>query len=306
MLRPRPQVQSRSRGTKAVIAGLLAAVTLLLLPPLASANFVYWASAGQTTIGRAKLNGTAANNAFITGLTNVHGVAVDAQHIYWTQGSAATSSIGRSNLDGSGANPNFIPNSPGINFAPAAPQAAIAVNTNGIFWDNTGAGTIGRANLDGSSPSPSLINVGASAVCGIAVNQSFVYWLDASIGQRIGRAGADGSGTNLTFVPNVSASCGLAVDDSFLYWGAGNQAIGRAPVAGGMGSANNTFIPSATAAANTPCGVAVNSQYVYWGNSGASDFFSLRSAFAPFASRDDCVRLFSSSLNHSIALCAAA
>jgi virginiamycin B lyase len=250
-------------------ATLLALIALLFLPPLAKANFVYWASSGQTTIGRAKLNGTAVNNAFITGLTNVHGVAVDSRYIYWTQGTGATSSIGRANLNGSGANPNFIPNSAGINFN-ATPQAGIAVNTNGVYWANTGNAKIGRANIDGSAPNPILINVTGSTVCGIAASQNFVYWLDASIGQRIGRAGADGSSPNLNFMTGVSPSCGVAVDNSFLYWGAGSKAIGRAPVGGG--TPNNAFIPSATASSNTPCGVAVNSQYVFWGNSGPTDF----------------------------------
>jgi virginiamycin B lyase len=253
-----------------LIAALLAALALLIAPPHAHGNFVYWASSGQTTIGRAKLNGTGVNNAFITGLSDVHGVAVDSKHVYWTQGSAATSSIGRANLDGSGANPNFIPHTTGINFAALAPQAGIAVNTNGVYWANSGTTTIGRANIDGSAPNPTLINIPGTVICGIAANEGFVYWLDASIGQRIGRAGADGSSPTASFIPGVSPSCGLAADNSFLYWGAGSKAIGRAPVGGG--AANNSFIPSATPAANNPCGVAVNSQYVFWGNSGATDF----------------------------------
>ena len=271
---PHPQHDRHQPHTRraawVTAAGLFAAIVLLLLPPLAKANFVYWASAGQTTIGRAKLNGTAVNNAFIKGLTNVHGVAVDSTHVYWTQGSGATSSIGRANLDGSGANASFIPNSAGLNFAAASPQAAIAVNTNGVYWANTGTTTIGRANIDGSAPNSTLINVPGASICGIAASDSFVYWLNKSIGPRIGRAGADGSSPNPSFITGVTASCGLAANSSFLYYGAGNHAIGRAPLGGG--AANNAFIPSATSTANTPCGVAVNSQYVFWGNDGATDF----------------------------------
>ena len=54
----RHQPQGRLTVSVAAVA-LLAATLFLILPPLAKANFVYWASAGQTTIGRAKLNGTA-------------------------------------------------------------------------------------------------------------------------------------------------------------------------------------------------------------------------------------------------------
>src|SRR3954463_8896360 len=147
-----PGARPHRRG-KPLAALLIAVVALLALPSLANANFVYWASGGQTTIGRAKLNGSAVNNAFITGLSNVGGVAVDSKYIYWTQGTGATSSIGRANLDGSGANPNFISHAAGVQDFDSLPaHAGIAVNSSSIFWNNTGSGTMGKANLDGSSP----------------------------------------------------------------------------------------------------------------------------------------------------------
>ena len=92
---------------------LLTAVAALLIAAaaIASANFVYWANQGQTTIGRAKINGAGVNNSFMTGLTDLHGVAIDSKHVYWAQGNGATSTIGRANLDGTSPNPSFIPNS---------------------------------------------------------------------------------------------------------------------------------------------------------------------------------------------------
>ncbi len=264
-----------------VVAGLLATLALLIAPPHAHGNFVYWANSGQTTIGRAKLNGSAVNNAFISGLTDVHGVAIDSRFIYWTQGSGATSSIGRANLNGSGANPSFIPHSAGIDFrAPSpdpldfAPQPAIAVNTNGVYWSNTETHTIGRANIDGSAPNSKVFNVTGPQVfivCGIAVTDDFVYWVATRMGSSIERVDANGSPPSVFSAFRIdgvdpSTSCGLAVDSSFLYWGGRDGSIGRAPVGGG--TASNSFIPSATSPSNTPCGVAVNSQYVFWGNSG--------------------------------------
>ena len=50
------------------LLALLTVVALLLLADKAHGNFVYWANSGQTTIGRAKLNGTGVNNAFVAGL----------------------------------------------------------------------------------------------------------------------------------------------------------------------------------------------------------------------------------------------
>jgi hypothetical protein len=269
--RPHHGLGGQIRGLLAV--ALLAGAALLLLPPFASANFIYWGNEGQTTIGRAKINGTGANNAFISGLTGVHAVAVDSKFIYWTQGMGPTSSIGRANLDGSGANQNFIPNSAGVAFSLLVAQPGIAVTSSGIYWENSSTGTIGRANIDGSGPNPSLINFGTSMPCGIAADQNFVYWLDIGAGNRIGRAAADGSSPDQNFVTGLSTvapGCGLAVDPNFLYWGNGAKAVGRVPVGGG--SPTNVFVPSAVGSANDVCGVAVNSQFVFWGNSGATDF----------------------------------
>lgn len=250
---------------------LIALVALLVAAADASANFVYWANGQQSSIGRAKINGTGANSTFIGGLTNVHGVAVDSKFIYWTQGIGASSTIGRANLDGSGANPNFIPNSAALGFAAVGSQAGIAVTSSAIYWVNTAAAPnqIGRAGIDGSGPAVTSINPGADPVCGIAADQTSIYWLQTGLSQRIGRANADGSGAQPNFIPGAAATCGIAVDPNFLYWGATGQAVGRAPVGGG--AASNTFIPNAATAPNSTCGVAVNSQYVFWGSVGASD-----------------------------------
>jgi hypothetical protein len=252
-----------------ILAALvLAAIVLLLLPPRAHGNFVYWANDSESTIGRAKINGAGVNNAFITGLDNVHGVAVDSKFIYWTQGVGGTSSIGRASLDGSGANPNFIPNSAGLNFQ-NLPAPGIAVTSSALFFGKTASVYLGRANIDGSNPDPSLINVGADPVCGIAADQGFVYWLDIGLGAGVYRAEPNGSNPQ-KFITGATGMCGLAVDGSFLYWIATGNAVGRAPVSGG--TANNSFIPGVNSAGNTACGVAVNSQYVFWGNAGPANF----------------------------------
>jgi hypothetical protein len=250
-----------------LVALLTTATALLFAAAKASANFVYWSNQGQTTIGRAKINGAGANNSFLTGLTDLHGVAIDSKYIYWAQGNGATSTIGRANLDGSSPNPSFIPNSGGLNFA-AASRVAMAVTPSAIYWVN-GSTTIGRANIDGSGPSPSIVP-GGDPICGLAADQSFIYWLDTGLGQSIGRANQDGGAPKSNFVPAVTGNCGLAVDNSFLYWATPTRTVGRAPVSGGAGSADNNFIPNAAPTGNNACGVAVNPQYVFWGNIGTA------------------------------------
>ena len=242
-------------------AALLAALALLIAPPHAHGNFVYWANDNQSTIGRAKINGTGANNNFIPGVDGVHGVAIDSKFIYWTTLSSGTSSIGRANLDGSGVNNQFIT-------ANVTAPGSIAVSSSAIYWTNQvgmGGTTIGRANLDGSNPNSNLIP-GPVNTCGLAVDSSFLYFFaDAT---HIGRAGLDGTGVDRTFITIPDRFCGLAVDPSFLYWSTGTpNTVGRVPVGGG--SANAGFVPAGTASGG-PCGVAVNSQYLFWGNQDAN------------------------------------
>jgi hypothetical protein len=255
----------RQIGLSVVVAALLALLALLLLPPRAHANFVYWANADSGTIGRAKINGTGLNNAFIAGLTDVHGVAVDSKFIYWTQGVGASSSIGRANLDGSGVNTNFIPNSAGVSFPQLTPAAAISVTPTQIYWANGGS-AIATANIDGSGVNTGLVNAAPATICGVATDQSFVYWLDTN-GNQIGRATLAGGSTTPGLNVPSPVGCGLAVD-SGLFWGGGKGGVGRFPGSGGSG-APSIVIPSPGAGFSTT-GVAVQSQYIFWANNSGA------------------------------------
>jgi hypothetical protein len=241
-------------------AALLAALALLIAPPHAHGNFVYWSEASpNSSIGRAKINGTGLNTKFIPGLNQPHGIAIDSKDIYWSQGDSSTGSIGRANLDGTGANPNFIPHSAGVG------QATIAVTPTAIYWANP-SGTIGRANIDGSAPVFPLFSVtGPTSLCGLTADPSFLYFADTATG-KIGRATLDGTTVDPDFVsiPASGIFCGLAVDSSFVYYpsDSGNT-VGRGPIGGGTADPN--FIAAGTTGGG-PTGVAVNSQYVFWGN----------------------------------------
>jgi hypothetical protein len=239
-------------------AALLAALFLLITPRNANGNFVYWSNENETTIGRAKINGTGTNNSFITGLNDPLGVAVDSKFIYWAE--VGTDRIGRANLDGSGVNPNFIPATAGV-----GNPTGVAVTPTHIYWANGGE-TIGRANLDGSGPVANFINTTSDSQCGLAADSNFVYWNSAqNPNDTIGRAGLDGSNPSPGFITGLDAGCSPAVDSNFIYWTTDSTPgrVGRASVGGG--GATNDFIPNATAS-GLACGVAVNSQYVFWGN----------------------------------------
>ena len=77
---------------------------------------MYWANQGAnqtgTTIGRANLDGTGANQSFIGGAHSPAGIAVNGPYIYWanfggTHGVAGTT-IGRARLNGTGVNQSFV------------------------------------------------------------------------------------------------------------------------------------------------------------------------------------------------------
>jgi hypothetical protein len=242
-------------------AAVLAALALLIAPPHAHGNFVYWSNQSPgSTIGRAKINGTGANNNFITGIDQPRGVAVDSKFIYWAEGGGGGNSIGRANLDGSGVNHQFI--TTGV-----TNPTGVAVTSSSIYWENQvgmGGFSIGRANLDGSNPNPNFIP-GPVQIGGLATDSSFVYFFGDTT--HIGRATLDGSAVDRTFITIPDRFSGLAVDPTFLYWSrSGASAIGRVPVGGG--TVQDTFVPSGTSGGG-PCGVAVNSQFLFWGNQDA-------------------------------------
>ena len=74
-------------------------------------HYVYWTNAGTSTIGRANVDGSGADQRFITDTSSPQGfpqgMAVDAGHIYWSNAGAGTNAIARANLDGSGINPKL-------------------------------------------------------------------------------------------------------------------------------------------------------------------------------------------------------
>ena len=90
--------------------------------------------------------------------SGVIGVAVDGEHIYWSQDVAAK--IGRANLDGTGVNREFIDD--------AGLPLLIALDGQHIYWADGMDDHIGKANLDGSGVVPDFTN--AAGPYGVAVD----------------------------------------------------------------------------------------------------------------------------------------
>ena len=239
------------------LAGATVLLLVLVLAPAAGAS-VYWTN--TTTIGRAGADGTAVNEAFIAGASQPCGVAVDAAHVYWTNGELGT--IGRANLDGSGIDQNFITAVAGV--------CGLAVDGAHIYWTNpleTG-GAIGRANLNGTGVDLNFID-GLESPLAVAVDEAHVYWTDDGAIEMIGRANLDGTGVDQNFIDGGGLPCGVAVDGAHVYWTSfSNVAIGRANLDGT--GIDQEFMPVGN---GLPCGVAVDSAHIYWtsANTNADD-----------------------------------
>jgi sugar lactone lactonase YvrE len=267
-------------GRRIAIVVFVAAVAMALAP--AAGAYVYWTNANGT-IGRAELDGTGADQAFITGPTTPFGVAVDAKHIYWTDDTE--NAIGRANIDGTGIEEGFIPatvprgvavdsnhiywtNNTGTigranldgtgvdqSFITGATQPyGLAIDSKHLYWANYGTDSIGRANLDGTGATPNLFSTAPGTPQGVAVDADHVYWADYQMvgPSAIGRAGPDGSDPEPTFIPGLSDPYGIAVDRGHIYWLGGTSAVSRANLDG-------SAIESEFITADSPWGVTVDS-----------------------------------------------
>jgi hypothetical protein len=184
-------------------------------------DHIYWtevvAHAGlepSGSIGRAQLDGTGVERQFITGFTEgavPTGLAVDANHIYWSQNggirpnTTQIPAIARANLDGTGVDRVFIP------FPSGSAPEAVEVDAAHVYWINSrpeafSPETIGRANLDGSGVEQSFIDGFAADTnrpVDLAVDAGFLYWADQGVQEfsgMIGRADLDGANVDQGFI----------------------------------------------------------------------------------------------------------
>jgi hypothetical protein len=207
--------------------GSVSSTALWLGPP----RHIYWTDEfeSQRSMWRANLDGTGDQPFTVGGAFHPHGVAVDANYIYW----ANPSSIGRANLDGTLSNPTFI--------SGASTPFGVAVDANYIYWTNVGTNTVGRANLDGTGVNQSFIS-GADGPKGVAVDVSHIYWTNSNI-NTIGRANLNGTGVDQSFISGADRPTAVAVDTNYIYWvnnAATTNTIGRANLAGT--DVNQSFI----------------------------------------------------------------
>ena len=130
------------------------------------------------TIGGANLDGTGVNQNFITGANTPAGVAVDGQHIYWTN-NGMPDTIGGANLDGTGVNQSFITG--------ASSPAGVAVDGQHIYWANNGDEHDRGGEPRRHRRRSELHHRRQTAPSGVAVDGQHIYW--ANVGTAHDRAG---------------------------------------------------------------------------------------------------------------------
>jgi hypothetical protein len=130
-----------------------------------------------------------------------------------------------------------------------------------IYW--TGAAGIGREPLDAPDAYPATIVPQTAGACGIAVDQSHLYWANADAG-TIGRANLDGSDANPGFLSGLHRPCAVAVGGDELYWVERDDAIRRSALDG----SNLESVVSLPAWSIGACGIALDDAYLYWSSLG--------------------------------------
>ena len=179
-------------------------------------EYLYWTSPATVSegddgsIGRLRLDGTSPPEPdFIAAAGDPKGIAVDAAHVYWSNGSAHA--ISRAGIDGGGVEPSFH-----FIGSTEVPQG-IAVDGAHLYWTtNNPNGYVSRCELDGSSEIYAFVGA-LDEVRGIAVDAGHVYWSTAA-SRRVGRANLDLEEVEREFIPEAGRGAGMAVDASHLYW----------------------------------------------------------------------------------------
>jgi hypothetical protein len=154
------------------------------------------------SLGRANLDGSQADRAFVTGLERPCDVTVGGGHVFWIE----RYGVGRANLDGSS------PERPFIALPAVYGGCGLTASEGHLYWGQGGA--IARANLEGGEIDHAFIPASGAAE-GIAVQGGRVYWAGRSDDgtAAIGRANLDGTEADPAWIPSGEPNLlGVAVD----------------------------------------------------------------------------------------------
>jgi hypothetical protein len=202
--------------------------------------------------------------------THASGIAVDGEHIYWTnpgEGNEGEGTIGRADIDGnlSSVEDEFITG--------ANNPLYVAVNAEHVYWTNAGDekeghGTIGRADIDGSPASvDQKFILGASNPQGIDVDAAYVYWADSGV-DELARANLNGTGMKHIEINGRAVSGDIAIDATHVYYSRTNGSSGfiRRANIDGTGMENLPGADTILAGAKAQPSIALDDSHLYLAN----------------------------------------
>lgn len=252
----RQPVRTWIASIRAISALGVVVIALAFVVAVADAH-VYWTNDSDKTIGRANLDGSAVDNAFVSTQEYPCDVATNGTYVYWTGGDGV-GFVGRAPTATGIAQNQFIQTADDI-------PCGVAVDGTHIYFNNYASGAIGRANLNGGAIEHTFITGGVNPQHPYVANGK-VYFTNKGFGCppgcTVGRADINGSNVDQSLIIGThDPPSGVAADSGHVYWGNGGS-VGRSNLNGGQVEPGFIDIPGFV------CDVAVDDNYVYWADYG--------------------------------------
>lgn len=179
-------------------------------------EYLYWAT--DTTIGRAKLDGTEVDNAFLTGLgaggitPDIADIAVTDQYIFWINNAGGSSRIGRADVEGTGVNPSLVTSGSVLSY--------LAANVTHVYYASASFAVFKRVTAIGTGEE-NMPYLNAGTLGDFAIDRTHLYYSGVGF-NAIGRMPVDGASNAATFIDRSAdgflAYRGVAVDATHIYW----------------------------------------------------------------------------------------
>lgn len=192
---------------------------ILLTPKTIATDATYIYLNNNKKIARAKLNGTAVEESWVTvpggtEVASVKGVAVDSTYVYWTDN--RNNQIGRVKLNGTGAE---------VLVKSITKPRDIVVTSTAIYWV-ANKNVIEKSALDGTGRS--ILYSRPGTILGLAANSTKVFWTYYYEGiSVVAMINQDGTELVDPFVSGVLEPGGIGANGSYVYWVNG-EAVSRA------------------------------------------------------------------------------
>jgi hypothetical protein len=213
------------------------------------------------------------------------GTAVDIQNIYWVDYNFGSVSYAPLMNISQQYFFLFTPSVPDGGPPPQGPiDVAVDAQSQNIYWVDFLRGTVNALPLRSGGSSPALLATGLSSPIAIALDASYVYWLDFGTTQGTGsvnRVRINPPNTVEPLATGQDQPKDLAVDATSVYWTSrtNSGSVSKVPIGGG---------PVTVLAKNQggPTAIVVDTQFVYWTNYNDNNVVKVPLAGLPASTGD--------------------